>query len=90
MIANNAMARAAVSYSIVDDLAQTPTAMYTLEVLKTFPMQRKSLLAALGTIDPSDSKLITFDTENGEPHMPSEPSPPKFRCLSKIWLCTNA
>ena len=29
------------------------------------------LLAALGAVDPSNSKLITFDTENGESHMPS-------------------
>ena len=65
------MARAAVSYSIVDDLAQTPTAMSTLEVLKTFLTQRKALLASLGAVEPSESKLITFDTENGEPRMPS-------------------
>ena len=36
-IANNATARAAVSYSIVDDLAQMPTTMSSLEVLKTCP-----------------------------------------------------
>ena len=70
-IANNATARAVVSYSIVDDLAQTPTTMSALEVLKTCPTQRKALLAALGAVDPSDSKLITFDTENREPCMPS-------------------
>ena len=68
---NNATARAAVSYSIVDDLAQMLTAMSTLEVLKTFPTQRKSLLTSLGLVDPSDSKLIKFDTEKGEPCMPS-------------------
>ena len=55
----------------MDDLAQTPTAMSALEVLKTCLMQRKALLAALGAVDPFDSKLITFDTENGEPRMPS-------------------
>ena len=65
------MDRVAVSYNIVDDLAQTPTAMSALEVLKTFPTQWKALLAALGAVDPSDSKLITFDTENGEPQIPS-------------------
>ena len=65
------MDRAGVSYNIVDDLAQTPTTMSALEVLKTFPMQRKALLATLGAVDPSDSKLITFDIENGEPQMPS-------------------
>ena len=45
--------------------------MSALEVLTTCPTQQKALLAALGVVDPSDSKLITFDTENGEPHMPS-------------------
>ena len=47
-VANNATARAVVSYSIMDDLAQTPTAMSALEVLKMFPMERKSLLAVRG------------------------------------------
>ena len=45
--------------------------MFTLEVLKTCPKQWKALLATLGAVDPSNSKLITFDTENGEPCMPS-------------------
>ena len=45
--------------------------MSTLEVLKTCPTQWKALLATLGAIDPFDSKFIMFDTENGEPHMPS-------------------
>ena len=65
------MARVVVSYNIVDDLAQTPTAMSSLEVLKNFPIQWKSLLSAIGAVDPSDSKLITFDMENEEPRMPS-------------------
>ena len=81
-IANNDTDRVAVSYSIVDDLAQTPTAMSALKVLKTCPMQRKSLLAALGAVDPSESKLITFDTENGEPRMPSTIA---FQILVSIW-----
>ena len=70
-VANNVTARAIVSYNIMDDLAQTPMAMSALEVLKTFPTQQKALLATLGAVDPSDSKLITFDTKNGEPRMPS-------------------
>ena len=81
-VPNNATTRAAISYNIVDDLAQTPTAMSALEVLKTFPMQRKSLLDALGDVDPSESKLITFDTENGEPWMPSTIA---FQISMSIW-----
>ena len=37
-VSNNVTARTAVSYSIMDDLAQTPMAMSSLEVLKTCPM----------------------------------------------------
>ena len=83
------MARAAISYNIVDDLAQNPTTMSALEVLKTCLTQRKSLLAALGAVDPSDSKLITFDTENGEPRMPSTIT---FQILVSIrnLLCSSA
>ena len=81
-VSNNATARAAVSYSIMDDLAQTPTAMSALEVLKTCPMQWKSLLAALGAADPFDSKLITFDTKNGQPQIPSTIS---FQIPVSIW-----
>ena len=36
-VANNATTRAVVNYNIVDDLAETPTTMSALEVLKTFP-----------------------------------------------------
>ena len=68
---HNATTRDAVSYSIVDDLTQTPMAMSALEVLKMCPTQWNALLATLGAVDPSNSKLITFDMENGEPWMPS-------------------
>ena len=54
----------------MDDLSQIPMAMFALKVLKTFPTQWKALLAALGAVDPSESKLITFDMENEEPCMP--------------------
>ena len=40
-----------------------PKGSTTLEVLGTFPLQRKALLSALGVIDPSDSRLITFDLD---------------------------
>ena len=66
----------------MDDLAKIPTAMSAVEVLKMCPMQQKSLLAALGAVDPSNSKLITFDTENGESRMPSTIT---FQILESIW-----
>ena len=45
--------------------------MLDLEVLKKFPTQQKTLLATLGVVDPSHSRLITFDLDQGEPRMPS-------------------
>ena len=48
----NPNAHAAQHYSIVEDLAQAPSAMSALEVLQSCPPQRKSLLSAIGGIDP--------------------------------------
>jgi hypothetical protein len=68
---HNPQARAAHNYSLVDDLAQSPAAMSVLEVLQTCPAQRKSLLSAMGAVDPSDTRLITFDLDNCEPRLPA-------------------
>ena len=64
---NNATTRDALNYSIVDDLGQSPTTMSTLEVLKTCASQGKELFSTLGVIDPSDSRLITFNLDQGGP-----------------------
>ena len=45
--------------------------MFALEVLRTCPSQRKSLLSALDAVDPSDSMFITLDLDQGEPCIPS-------------------
>ena len=63
----NPNARATQHYNIVEDLAQVPSVMSTLEVLQSCPSQRKSLLSAIGRIDPPDSDLICFDLENHVP-----------------------
>jgi hypothetical protein len=63
---NNPQDRVAHNYNLVDDLAQSLAAMSILEVLKTYPTQRKSLLSALGTVEPVDTRLITFDLDGGE------------------------
>jgi hypothetical protein len=68
---HNPQARAAHNYSLVDDLAQSPAAMSVLEVLQTCPTQRKSLLSALGAVDPADTQLITFDLDSYEPCLPA-------------------
>ena len=43
--------------------------MSALEVLQSCPSQWKSLLSAIGGIDPDNSELITFDLENHVPHL---------------------
>jgi hypothetical protein len=68
---HNPQARAAHNYSLVDDLAQSPAAMSVLEVLQTCPTQWKSLLSALGEVDPEDTRLITFDLDSREPRLPT-------------------
>jgi hypothetical protein len=79
---HNPQARAAHNYSLVDDLAQSLTAMSVLEVLQTCPTQQKSLLSALGIVDPVDTQLITFDVDNREPRLPALIA---FQIPVKIW-----
>jgi hypothetical protein len=45
--------------------------MSVLEVLQTCPTQRKSLLSALGAVDPANTRLITFDLDSCEPRLPA-------------------
>ena len=45
---HNPNSQAAQNYSIVEDLAQTPCAMSTLEVLQTCPPKRRALLSSIG------------------------------------------
>jgi hypothetical protein len=67
---HNLQARAAHNYSLVDDLAQSLASMSVLEVLQMCPTQWKSLLSAMGAVDPADTRLITFDLDSCEPHLP--------------------
>jgi hypothetical protein len=60
----NPSSRAAQNYNIVEDLAQAPCAMSSLEVLQHFPSQRRMLLAAIDAIDPESSNNITFNLDN--------------------------
>jgi hypothetical protein len=59
--------------------------MSILEVLETCPTQWKSLLSAFGVVDPVDTQLITFDLNNGEPHLPALIA---FQISLKIWNIT--
>lgn len=56
-------AKAAQNYNIVEALALAPCAMSTLEVLQHYPNQQKTLLSALGAMDPMSTHLILFNLE---------------------------
>jgi hypothetical protein len=60
----NPSSRATQNYNIVEDLAQASCAMSALEVLQNFPSQRRTLLAALGIVDPESSNHILFNLDN--------------------------
>jgi hypothetical protein len=67
---HNPNARAAQNYSVVEDLSQTPCAMSALEVLQSFPSQRKALLAALGSAETCNPGMIMLDTTDLKPRLP--------------------
>jgi hypothetical protein len=52
------------NYNIVEYLAQAPCVMSTLEVLQHFPSQCRTLLAAIGIVDPELSNHIMFNLDN--------------------------
>ena len=70
---NAASGRAAHSYIIVDDLAQSPAAISTLELLQSCPSQKKALLFDVGIVDPADDQMIVFDATQSD-HPPLPPS----------------
>lgn len=53
-------------------MAQSPSAMFTLEVLQNFPSQKQALLSAIGGIDPTDSNLVFFNHTGYVPQLPAE------------------
>jgi hypothetical protein len=67
---HNPNARAAQNYSVVEYLSQTPCAMSTLEVLQSFPSQRKALLTTLGSTKTCNPGTIMLDTTNLKPRLP--------------------
>jgi hypothetical protein len=68
----NPHARATQNYSIVKDLAQAPSTMSSLKVLQSCPIQRKTLLKAIGGIDPTYMNLIIFYLEYHIPRLPPQ------------------
>ena len=49
------------NYIIVEDLVHAPCAMLVLEVLQSYPMQRKDLFSSIRRVDPLELSLITFE-----------------------------
>jgi hypothetical protein len=68
----NPHACAAQKYSIVEDLAQAPSAMSALKVLQSYPAQQKALLKAIDVIEHNDTNLIIFDLEDHIPRLPPQ------------------
>jgi hypothetical protein len=66
---HNPNARAAQNYSVVEYLSQTPCAMSTLEVLQSFPTQRKALLTTLGSTETCNPGTIMLDTTDLKPRL---------------------
>lgn len=69
-MAHNPPANDSHRYRIIDDLAQSPIAMSTLEFFQTRPSQNKALLSMLGTTNLVYSCLVMFDLEKGEHRLP--------------------
>jgi hypothetical protein len=67
---HNLNVRAAQNYSVVEDLAQTPCAMSALEVLQSFPSQRKALLSTLGSAETCNLGAIILDPTDLKPRLP--------------------
>jgi hypothetical protein len=55
---------------MVEDLSKTPCAMSALEVLQSFPAQRKALLTSLGSTETCNLGTIMLDTTDLKPHFP--------------------
>jgi len=58
---HNPNAIVAPNYSVVEDIAQTPCSMSTLEVLQNFPSQQNAFISALGYLDSSNAHIVKFD-----------------------------
>ena len=66
----NPNARAAQFYNVVEYLTQAPCTMSTLEVIQSFPTQRKNLLMTLRALDPDNTNLIHCNVENYKSKLP--------------------
>jgi hypothetical protein len=67
---HNPNTRAAHNYYVVEYLSQTPCTMSTLEVLQSYPSQRKALLTTLGSTETCNPGTIMLDTTDLKPRPP--------------------
>ena len=77
----NPNARATQFYNVVEELAQEPCAMSSLEVLQSCPMQWKKLLTSLGSLDLDNTNLIHFNPENHKSRLPHQIA---FQIVTKV------
>jgi len=68
----NPRAKVAHNYNIVEDLAQSPSAMSTLEVSQNCLSQKQDLLSVIGGIDPTNSNLVSFNHKGYDPQLPAQ------------------
>ena len=59
-------------YNVIEDLAQEPCAMSTLEVLQSCPTQHKKLLTALRALDLENTNLIHFNVKYYNSRLPCQ------------------
>jgi len=64
---HNPNSMVAPNYSIVEDSAQTPCVMYSLEVLKSCLSQWNTLLSTLGNRVLSNDQVVLFDVSTVKP-----------------------
>ena len=69
---HNPNARAAHNENVIEEIAQTPCAVFAMEVLQYCPTQRKELLSLTRAIDPSNVNLITLDLDQSTCRIPSK------------------
>ena len=77
----NPNARVAQFYNVVEDLAQAPCTISTLEVLQSVQRSVKNLLTAFGALDPDNTNLIHFNIENYKSILPLQLA---FQIASKV------
>jgi hypothetical protein len=67
---HNLNAMAYQNYFVIEDVAQNPCATYAMEVLQSFPSQRKTLFSSLGAAETTNLGMIFFYPRDYKPPLP--------------------